>query len=189
MLVLVVGPSGAGKDTLLDTARQALDGDRRFTFVRRVITRPVEAGGEAHEPIAPKEFGTREFALSWRAHGLCYGIPADIADDLARGTVVVANVSRGVITEAASRFDVRVIEVTAPPDILAGRLVARARETADDIAKRLARSVALPAGVEASTVLNNSTIETAAAAFVELLLGYARSASRSARTNGSPGAA
>src|SRR5271165_1721482 len=97
MLVLVVGPSGAGKDTLLDAAQAALAGDPRFRFVRRVITRPAEAGGEAHEAVSEAEFTARAFALAWQAHGLRYGIPDDIAVDLAAGRVVVANVSRGVI--------------------------------------------------------------------------------------------
>jgi ribose 1,5-bisphosphokinase len=188
MLVLVVGPSGAGKDTLLDAARRRLNGDARFRFVRRVITRSIAAGGEAHEAVTAEEFGARSFALSWRAHGLSYGIPMEIAEDLARGVVVVANVSRGVVADAASRFDVRVLEVTAPRDILARRLAGRARETADDISQRLARSAALPVGVEVATILNDSTIGTAAAAFVDLLLGYARSGSRSAMMNGLPGA-
>src|SRR4051812_2658786 len=122
MLVLVVGPSGAGKDTLLGRARQVLAHEPRIRFVRRVITRPAEAGHEDHEPVTEAEFARRRYALHWQAHGLSYGIPADIAGDLARGRVVVANVSRGVVADAASRFPVRVVCVTAPPELLAARL-------------------------------------------------------------------
>ena len=136
MLVLVVGPSGAGKDTLLDAARQALADDPRFSFVRRVITRPADAGGEAHESVTEEHFAARDFALQWQAHGLRYGIPADA---IKAGAVAVANVSRTVIADAARRFPVRVIEVTAPPDILAARLASRGREDAADVATRLAR--------------------------------------------------
>ena len=104
VLVLVVGPSGAGKDTLLDAARERLADDQRFRFVRRVITRPAEAGGETHEAVSRAEFTARRFALSWQAHGLSYGIPLDIAGDITAGRIVVANVSRGVIVEAAHSF-------------------------------------------------------------------------------------
>jgi phosphonate metabolism protein PhnN/1,5-bisphosphokinase (PRPP-forming) len=166
MLILVVGPSGAGKDTLLDGARAALPDVR---FVRRVITRPAEAGGEDHEAVSDSVFAGRDFALQWRAHGLRYGIPADIAADLALGRVVVANVSRGVIAEAAVRFPVHVIEITAPPAILAHRLAARGRETAEDVAARLARSVALPAGVPVTRVMNDGSVAEGIARFVAAL--------------------
>jgi ribose 1,5-bisphosphokinase len=169
MLVLVVGPSGAGKDTLLNAAREALADDTRYRFVRRVITRPAEAGGEDHEPVSDVEFATRDFALSWEAHGLHYGIPADVADDVARGVVVVANVSRSVIATAAAVFPVRVIDVTAPPEVLAARLAARGRETAADVAARLARRVALPEGIELATVLNDASPEIGARRFMALL--------------------
>lgn len=178
MLVLVVGPSGAGKDTLLDAARQALAGDPRFRFARRVITRPAEAGGEAHEAVTDAEFATRGFALAWHAHGLRYGIPADIATDLAAGRVVVANVSRGVIAEAAARFPVRVIEVTAPPEVLASRLAARGRESSADVAARLARNVSVPDGVTIETVMNDATVEDGAARFLAALTRAADSARR-----------
>ena len=169
MLVLVVGPSGAGKDTLLNAARRALAGDARFRFVRRVITRPADPDGEDHEPVTEAEFMARDFALSWQAHGLRYGIPADVASDVASGIVVVANVSRGVIAAAAARFPVRVIEVTAPPQVLAERLALRGREGAIDIAARLARSVALPENVMVETVLNDATPEIGAERFVATL--------------------
>lgn len=176
MLVLVVGPSGAGKDTLLDAARAALADDPRFHFVRRVITRPAEAGGEAHEAVTEAEFARRRFALAWTAHGLRYGIPIAIETDLTAGRAVIANVSRAVIAEAARRFPVRVIEVTAPPQVLAARLAARGRETAADIAARLARSVAVPDGVDVETVLNDADLGTGIARFVAALSRAAESA-------------
>jgi ribose 1,5-bisphosphokinase len=177
MLVLVVGPSGAGKDTLLNLARTALADDTRFRFVRRVITRPAETGGEDHEPVSDTEFAVRDFALSWEAHGLHYGIPADVADDIARGMVVVANVSRSIIAEAAARFPVRVIEVTAPAEVLAARLWARGRETAADVAQRLAREIPLPEGIEVARVVNDSLPDVGA----EQLLVHLARASRGGR--------
>ena len=166
MLVLVVGPSGAGKDTLLDAARRALAGDPRFHFVRRVITRPADAGGEVHEAVTEEEFAARDFALQWQVHGLRYGIPADAIE---AGVVSVANVSRTIIADAARRFRVRVIEVTAPPDILAARLASRGREDASDVATRLARSVAVPDGVSIATVVNNGTLKEGVHRFVAAL--------------------
>jgi ribose 1,5-bisphosphokinase len=161
VLILVVGPSGAGKDTLLDAAREALPEVR---FVRRVITRPADAGGEAHEAVTDAEFDRRAFALQWGAHGLRYGIPADIADDLAAGRVVIANVSRGVISDAVKRFGARVIEITAPLEVLAARLAARGREHAADIRARLARSV--PLAVDALQVLNDGSVEEGVDRFI-----------------------
>ncbi|HVZ08350.1 phosphonate metabolism protein/1,5-bisphosphokinase (PRPP-forming) PhnN [Rhodopila sp.] len=173
MLVLVVGPSGAGKDTLLRLAREGLSGEARVRFVRRVITRPADAGGEDHEAVTGAEFGRRNHALQWTAHGLRYGIPTQIGADLARGHVVVANVSRGVIAEAAARFPVRVVLVTAPPEVLAARLAGRGRETAADIAARLARDVALPEGVPTTTIVNDGAPEAGAARLIALLREWA----------------
>ncbi len=170
MLVLVVGPSGAGKDTLLSIARGALAGDSRFRFVRRIITRPADPDSEDHEAVSEAIFAKRAFALQWQAHGLHYGIPLDVAADLARGTVVVANVSRGVIAEAAQRFSVRVIEVTASAEILARRLAQRGRETADDITKRLARSIVISDLLPTETIMNSTTPAEAADRFVAALI-------------------
>jgi len=166
MLVLVVGPSGAGKDALLSGARQAFARDPRIHFARRVITRPVDAGGEDHEPVTDAEFAARDFALSWSAHGLRYGIATDVIN---AAPVVVANVSRGVIEDAARRHVVRVIEVTAPAAVLAARLAARGRETAEDIARRLNRSVNIPSEVASMTVRNDGTLQQGIDRFVATL--------------------
>ena len=175
MLILVVGPRGAGKDTVLGLARLTLAGDPRFRFVRRVITRPADPGGEDHEPVSEAAFACRAFALHWQAHGLHYGIPLDVTEDLARGVAVVANVSRGIIAEAAEKFPVRVIEVTASPAILEQRLTARGRETADDVAQRLVRNIPISDQVEVDTVINDTTPKQAAGRFVAALIRAALS--------------
>jgi ribose 1,5-bisphosphokinase len=166
MLVLVVGPSGAGKDSLLNAARDRFRNDARISFARRVITRPPDPDGEDHEPIAEADFDARDFTLSWSAHGLRYGIPVAAV----RGDgVVVANVSRGVIAEAAGRYRVRVIEITASGDILAARLAARGRETSEDVARRLNRNATIPEDVELETVWNDGTLAEGVERFVAAL--------------------
>ena len=185
MLVLVVGPSGAGKDTLMAAARGRLPEPGRFRFVQRDITRPAEAGGEDHLAVDVARFAARRaaggYALAWEAHGLFYGIPTDIAEDIAVGRVVVANVSRAVIAEAAARFAVIVLEITAPAEVLAGRLAARGREEAADVVRRLARSVSLPEGVDVARVMNDGSVEDGAARVAAVLSRAAQSA-RPART-------
>ena len=157
MIFAIVGPSGAGKDTLLAGVLRARPDLR---LVRRVITRPEAAGGEAFEGVTDTEFTQRrdrgDFALHWAAHGLRYGIPhsqiVGVGD-------VVFNGSRAALPQAFQAFpDLRVIVITAPDDILAARLEARGREAAADITARLARApFALPPGIAATQILNDAT--------------------------------
>ncbi len=166
LLVLVIGPSGAGKDTVLAYAKEHLTPYDHVVFPRRVITRPP-GPGEAYETVSEEEFASRQFALSWAAHGLRYGIPQEIEIDLAAGRIVIANVSRAVIAEARKRYPCKVIAITAPIEILAKRLAARGRETEADIAARLTRD-ATP--VEADvTIINDGSPEMAGAAFLSKL--------------------
>lgn len=162
--VALAGPSGAGKDSLLDRVRADLAGDARFHFARRTITRPVQVGGEANEATSIEEFQSLEeagaFILTWQAHGLRYGIRRDEAPE---DRLVVISVSRAVLHEAARLRPLRVVEVTAPRELLAERLSRRGRETADQIAARLDREMGLPEGLEVVTIRNDSTIEEGAA--------------------------
>ncbi len=173
MLVLIVGSSGAGKDTLLLAARDQLAGDHRFRFVRRVVTRPPGMLGEEYDSLTPQEFElVREsggFALAWRALGLHFGIPADISLDIAQGRVAVANVSRALVGEAAGRFPVRVVEIRAPADLIARRLAARGRDDAVDVARRLARQIELPLPVEREVLVNDGTVAEGARRLVAAL--------------------
>jgi phosphonate metabolism protein PhnN/1,5-bisphosphokinase (PRPP-forming) len=174
-LTLVVGPSGAGKDTVLDGARRFLDGDDRFSFPRRAITRPADAGGEDHIPITEREFRDTldrdGFALDWQAHGLRYGIPRDIERDLAMGRTVVVNASRMVIETARRRYPgTQAIFVSASPEVLARRLAARNRESVDQIRDRLSRTVPPPpAGDGVWQVDNDGSVGEAVVAFVSVL--------------------
>ncbi|MBY0329457.1 MAG: phosphonate metabolism protein/1,5-bisphosphokinase (PRPP-forming) PhnN [Acetobacteraceae bacterium] len=177
-LVAVVGPSGAGKDTLLDGARAALAGDARFRFVQRAITRPAEAGGEAHRGVTAADFAVEQaaggFALDWAAHGLRYGIPRDIEADLAAGRVVVANLSRAVLAEAGARYPLLVLEITAPPAVLAARLAARGREDAAAVGERLARMAPVPPGLAVRRIVNDGAVDAGVAQVVAALREAAR---------------
>jgi ribose 1,5-bisphosphokinase len=144
-LVLVVGPSGAGKDTLIGLAQAACADDENIVFPRRVVTREASAS-EDNEPISPDAFGQAcargDFAMSWEAHGHGYGLPRSIDDDVRAGRTLVINVSRGVVdTMRSSYADVTVVSITAPPGILAERLAGRARSSDGPLSDRLGRVV------------------------------------------------
>lgn len=91
-LVLIVGPSGVGKDTPIDGTRLALAGTSRIRFVRRVITRPTDAGSADHQAVTGAQFESSAFMHHWAAHGLFYGVPRDVAVDMA-GTVVIIRIT------------------------------------------------------------------------------------------------
>ena len=180
----VVGPSGAGKDTLIDFARAALDGDRRFAFPKRVITRAEDAGGEDHITVTPEQFREMKaaggFLIDWDAHGLSYGIPSDAADLLETGVDVVANLSRAAIEQLCARVErVIVVHVTARLDVLANRLSERGREAPKDIKERLERAgYDVPDAAPVVTIENDASVEQAGGLLVRLLMGKSRSQER-----------
>lgn len=158
-VVLVVGPSGAGKDTLINLARAALAESTHIAFPKRVVTR---AAGPAEDNIVvtPQEFASAEaegcHCLSWRAHGLEYGVPRTIEPLIMAGTTVVLNVSRGVVGTARATFsNVAVVYIDAPVEMRAARLSLRGRETLADLAARLAASHGALAPTEADFVIIN----------------------------------
>ncbi|MBW7969479.1 phosphonate metabolism protein/1,5-bisphosphokinase (PRPP-forming) PhnN [Bradyrhizobium sp. BR 10289] len=157
-LVLVVGPSGAGKDTLLRLAQAACIDDDNIVFPRRIVTRESSADEDnmamSHDDFRKaREHG--DFAVHWDAHGHSYALPLDINDDIRAGRAVVANVSRTVIGALRHAYaNVVVVAITAPPDVLAQRLAARARHSDGNIADRLARSVDDASAHADVTILN-----------------------------------
>ena len=143
-LIYLIGPSGSGKDSLLDAARAPL-ADRGCRMVRRVITRSAEAVGEAAHGVSAQRFAEMEaqgaFALSWHANGLAYGIPRQIDDWLAAGQDVLVNGSRGHLPATRRRYpNLLVLLLTVDQAVLRQRLLARGRESVAEIEARLTRN-------------------------------------------------
>lgn len=173
-LILVVGPSGVGKDSLIDAAKRYFLGTQRLVFPARHITRTTDAGGEEHIAVSEEEFFKRQstgyYCLAWQAHGLFYGIPGDIIAKLNLGSSVLVNVSRRSLPEAEKLgVPVAVLHITAQPQTLARRLLARGRESADDIALRLAREAPLKTKSPIIEITNDESLDKGAAAFIAAL--------------------
>jgi len=143
-LIYLMGASGAGKDSLLDAVRGQLEA-QRCRIVTRVITRSAEAKGENAIAVSAEEFDRRrrdgDFAMSWEANGLAYGIPKEIDAWLAAGSHVLVNGSREYLHEARKRYpDLLAVLLQVEPEVLRARLLERGRETPDDIEARLMRN-------------------------------------------------
>jgi phosphonate metabolism protein PhnN/1,5-bisphosphokinase (PRPP-forming) len=182
VLILVAGPSGSGKDTLIAAARQALSENGRFVFPSRFIT---SAGriGEEHIPVSPEDFEQmrREgrFFLDWTAHGLSYGIPACVREDLEAGRAAVFNISRRMIGAARAKWRrTHVIALMVEPEVLRQRLCARGRESEAEIEARVRRASeeAYPIGGPVHVLDNSGSLNAAFEEFVALLLGLSRNA-------------
>ena len=177
-MAVVVGPSGAGKDSLMGFAARALAGRDDVTFVRRVITRRDEAGGEDHDSVSPDDFSAMaeagRFAVSWQAHGLSYGIPAETLGAVARGHLVIANGSRSALPHFKAAFPaMTVINITAPLPILAERLETRGRETREEILRRLERSVlSIDGDYDIVTIDNGGALDAAGSTLMTVLNGW-----------------
>jgi ribose 1,5-bisphosphokinase len=174
-LVLVVGPSGAGKDTLINLARRACTGDADVIFPRRVVTRQASAfedNEEMSDAAFRRALADGSFAAHWQAHGHCYALPRMIDDDVRAGRSVVVNVSRAVIGALRQRYEnVVVVAVTAPSDVLAARLAARGRSSDADLGTRLHRVVDDVEFVPDITIVNVGDANEHAKVLTQIIMG------------------
>jgi ribose 1,5-bisphosphokinase len=174
-LIYLMGASGSGKDTLLRLLRAELRGDEPVLVAHRYITRDSGATEDALS-LTEDEFGRRAalgcFALRWASHGLHYGIGIEIDAWLSCGAAVIINGSRAHLEQAHSRYPaLTAVEVTVDPAQLVRRLAGRGRESAEQIAQRLARAAQafpVPQQCRLLRVSNDAAPETAAAALLNI---------------------
>jgi len=178
-LVYVMGPSGAGKDSVIAFARAASDPER-VAFAHRYITRPAAADAENHVALTVAEFAARLaagwFVLDWESHGLHYGIGREVELWLGGGRPVVVNGSRAYLPEALRRYpDLLPVLVTAPAEIREARLAARGRASDGDLKARVERRITLQEGSDAIVEIDNSAaLPEAGAALLRLIDGISR---------------
>lgn len=181
-MIVVVGPSGAGKDSVIDFARQRLADHDDIGFVRRFITRDADAGSENHHAVSRRQFEDMRhaggFAVQWGAHELHYGIAAETRDQLAAGKTLIANGSRAALADFLAAYpNLLVVTIDADPAIIAERLKSRGREDDAAISMRLARS-RQPWTIDClnhHVIDNSGALATAGTEFVRLVLATATS--------------
>ena len=192
-LAYVMGPSGAGKDTILRLARGALAPGEKIAFAHRYVTRPPDPRHENYIALSAVEFETRRaagvFAFDWQAYGFHYGVGIEIEAWRRGGFVVVSGSREHFQTLRPWPSHLIPILITAPPEILAQRLAHRAREDAVARAERWRRSKRFAFADPAVVVLNNSgPPEHASAALLDLLRHAANAESKAALGDGVPSA-
>lgn len=171
-LVYVMGPSGAGKDSLLGWLRQNLPPSTPLHWAQRTISRPLQQsnalGTEQYESVCPATFAAlrtnRAFAMHWDANGLGYGVRHAQVAPLALGRWVLVNGSRAHLPQALATFEhLLPVHITASSAVLRERLLARGRETPDEVEARVRRAQAFeqPAGVAHIEIHNDSTLDAA----------------------------
>ncbi len=179
VLIYLIGPSGAGKDTLIARMKEMPTGSletRPLHIARRCITRPAgDEGSERHWAMTESEFARAlqkgEFVMHWESHGLQYGIGKEIDGWLAADSVVVVNGSRAYLPEARKIYPHLIpVLVHVNLEILRQRLLDRGRETPEEIDGRIRRAALDVPEVSGLVVIDNSgPVDRAVLAFSTLI--------------------
>ena len=141
-LIVIVGPSGAGKDTLITEVLKDEELSKSLQLVKRTVTRKASKDAEDFISLSEEEFlkakADDAFCVTWQAHDLYYGVDRSALNHVKSGGYALFNGARRVLLEIKDTFThVVVINITANPDVLAERLQKRGRENTEAVIKRL----------------------------------------------------
>ncbi len=144
LLFVVSGPSGAGKDTLVDALRARMPRLRYSVSATTRDPRPGEREGEHYFFVAKEAFEARQARggfLEWRAYNdHLYGTPRDYVETtLTQGydLIMKPEVNGAIAVKAAYPDAVLIFLVPDRFSQLRERLLARRTETNEEIARRL----------------------------------------------------
>ena len=175
-LIYTMGPSGAGKDSLLAWLKTKLHPQAPIHFARRTIDRPVQPSGELHESVDAGSFKQLQnqgaFSMHWAANGLQYGVRHTELNGLQRDQWVMVNGSRAYLPHALLRFPgMTVLHITAGAEVLRSRLLARQRETPAMVEARVQRTIALqtPPDCRLLEIHNDTSLDAAGMNLVQSL--------------------
>jgi guanylate kinase len=145
LLVVISGPSGVGKDTIIQEMRKGRDASRR----RHIVTYKTREQREGEVPGVDYHFVTSsEFQRMRRAgafletaqvHGHWSGTPRDqVVEALARGRDAILKIDVQGADAIRRQAPDAVLIFVAPPSLeaLSGRLVGRATESEQDLKRR-----------------------------------------------------
>jgi len=175
-LVFIVGPSGAGKDSILRLAKEKIPKNTNIVFALRYVTRQTEHENEEIE-ISHSEFNlllkSQFFCMHWQAHDLSYGISKRIETLLKYNKTVIVNGSRQYIPTALQRFPfMKIVLIQVPAAIAKSRLEQRGREDQKHIMLRMQRDSKIEAPEELIYTIDNSgPIEEATSKLMDYLIG------------------
>ena len=175
-LILVVGNSGSGKDSIMKGVKEKYPSElKRLYLAKRFITRPP-SDNEDNLAVTPEDFKKMSlqgrFALEWHIYGLDYGVPIEIDDWMKKGHSVLVNVSRSIVKKARDIYqNIKVVFIEVPFEITLKRIKERARESGEKLEERIQRAKKNQSFPEADFIVDNSgDLEDAINKFLSYLL-------------------
>ena len=169
-LLILSGPSGAGKNTVLDAVRERCPELLYSVSATTRPPRPLEQDGRDYLFLSRDEFERRKEAgdfLEWAEFcGHYYGTPlAYVRDSLERGQVVVMDIDIQGARQVKRKMPEAIFVFLLPPTMaeLENRLRGRSSDSDAAIKNRLDKALMeLRAGIEYDYVIRNDEIDNAA---------------------------